>query len=105
MLQEERIDSSLSDHQRMDKLEKTNSSLRKQNLDLLEQPQVANGKIQSLGATPEKVLTSRSKLKQVTPALELEWSALLQTVGQLWRQMAELGCREPDPMLLEPSGN
>lgn len=35
VLQEELIDSSpLSDNQRMDKLEKTNSSLRKQNLDL-----------------------------------------------------------------------
>ncbi|XP_008562874.1 PREDICTED: TBC1 domain family member 1-like, partial [Galeopterus variegatus] len=40
VLQEELIDSSpLSDNQRMDKLEKTNSSLRKQNLDLLEQLQ------------------------------------------------------------------
>lgn len=41
VLQEELIDSSpLNDNQRMDKLEKTNSSLRKQNLDLLEQLQV-----------------------------------------------------------------
>ncbi|XP_029091902.1 TBC1 domain family member 1 isoform X6 [Monodon monoceros] len=40
VLQEELIDSSpLSDNQRMDRLEKTNSSLRKQNLDLLEQLQ------------------------------------------------------------------
>uniref|UniRef100_A0A4W2DGQ0 TBC1 domain family member 1 n=1 Tax=Bos indicus x Bos taurus TaxID=30522 RepID=A0A4W2DGQ0_BOBOX len=43
VLQEELIDSSpLSDNQRMDKLEKTNSSLRKQNLDLLEQLQVGH---------------------------------------------------------------
>nr|XP_058923591.1 TBC1 domain family member 1 isoform X8 [Kogia breviceps] len=41
VLQEELIDSSpLSDNQRMDRLEKTNSSLRKQNLDLLEQLQL-----------------------------------------------------------------
>lgn len=41
VLQEELIDSSpLSDNQRMGKLEKANSSLRKQNLDLLEQLQV-----------------------------------------------------------------
>lgn len=41
VLQEELTDSfPLSDNQRMDKLEKTNSSLRKQNLDLLEQLQV-----------------------------------------------------------------
>ena len=97
MLQKELIESSLSDNQRTDKLEKTNSSLRKQNCDLLEQLQVANGRIQSLGATPEKLLTSKSRLKQAALALELEWSALLQTVEQLWRQTAELGGREPDP--------
>lgn len=106
VLQEELIDSSpLSDNQRMDKLEKTNSSLRKQNLDLLEQLQVANGRIQSLEATVEKLLTSESKLKQATLALELERSALLQTVEQLQRQMAELGSREADPTLPKPSGD
>ena len=85
MLQEELINSSLSDNQRTDKLEKPNSSLCKQNLDLPEQLQVANGTIQSLGATPEKLLSSESKLKQATLALELERSALLQTVEQLRR--------------------
>lgn len=89
----------------MDKLEKTNSSLRKQNLDLLEQLQVANGRIQSLEATVEKLLTSESKLKQATLALELERSALLQTVEQLRRQTAELGSQESDPTLPKPSGD
>lgn len=104
VLQEELIDPSpLSENQRMDKLEKANSSLRKQNLDLLEQLQVANGRIQSLEATVEKLLTSESKLKQATLALELERSALLQTVEQLQRQMAELSSRESDPTLPEPS--
>lgn len=106
VLQEELIDSSpLSDNQRMDKLEKTNSSLRKQNLDLLEQLQVANGRIQSLEATVEKLLSSESKLKQATLALELERSALLQTVEQLRRQTAELGSQESDPTLPKPSGD
>ncbi|XP_043294044.1 TBC1 domain family member 1 isoform X1 [Cervus canadensis] len=104
VLQEELIDPSpLSENQRMDKLEKANSSLRKQNLDLLEQLQVANGRIQSLEATVEKLLTNESKLKQATLALELERSALLQTVEQLQRQMAELSSRESDPTLPEPS--
>ncbi|XP_061048140.1 TBC1 domain family member 1 isoform X4 [Eubalaena glacialis] len=106
VLQEELIDSSpLSDNQRMDRLEKTNSSLRKQNLDLLEQLQVANGRIQSLEATIEKLLTSESKLKQATLALELERSALLQTVERLQGQTAELGGPEPDPALPEPAGH
>ncbi|KAM9087392.1 TBC1 domain family member 1 isoform 6-T6 [Megaptera novaeangliae] len=105
VLQEELIDSSpLSDNQRMDRLEKTNSSLRKQNLDLLEQLQVANGRIQSLEATIEKLLTSESKLKQATLALELERSALLQTVERLQGQTAELGYPEPGPAPPEPAG-
>ncbi|XP_044932344.1 TBC1 domain family member 1 isoform X2 [Mustela putorius furo] len=107
VLQEELIDSSpLSDNQRMDKLEKTNSSLRKQNLDLLEQLQVANGRIQSLEATVEKLLSSESKLKQATLALELERSALLQTVEELRRQgMAEPHRPEPDFMGPRPAGD
>lgn len=40
VLQDELIDSSLNDNQRLDKLEKANSSLRKQNFDLLEELQV-----------------------------------------------------------------
>ncbi|XP_022421858.1 TBC1 domain family member 1 isoform X1 [Delphinapterus leucas] len=104
VLQEELIDSSpLSDNRRMDRLEKTNSSLRKQNLDLLEQLQVANGRIQSLETTIEKLLTSESKLKQATLALELERSALLRTVERLQGQTAELGGPEPDPVPPEPA--
>ncbi|XP_045690153.1 TBC1 domain family member 1 isoform X5 [Phyllostomus hastatus] len=106
VLQEELIDSSpLSDNQRMDKLEKANSSLRKQNLDLLEQLQVANGRIQSLEATVEKLLTNESKLKQAALALELERSALLQTVEELQRRAAEQSGPQPDLRQPEPVGD
>lgn len=106
VLQEELIDSSpLSDNQRMDKLEKTNSSLRKQNLDLLEQLQVANARIQSLEATVEKLLASESKLKQAAQTLELERSALLQTVEDLRGQGAQPSTREPDCTQPEPTGD
>ncbi|XP_054996292.1 TBC1 domain family member 1 isoform X2 [Sorex araneus] len=90
VLQEELIDSSpLSDNQRMDKLEKANSSLRTQNLDLLEQLQVANGRIQSLEAAVERLQASESKLKQAALALELEREALLRTVEQLRGQAGD----------------
>ncbi|XP_011913364.1 PREDICTED: TBC1 domain family member 1 isoform X3 [Cercocebus atys] len=107
VLQEELIESSpLSDNQRMDKLEKTNSSLRKQNLDLLEQLQVANGRIQSLEATIEKLLSSESKLKQAMLTLELERSALLQTVEELRRGSASPSdLREPECTQPEPTGD
>ncbi|XP_057627434.1 TBC1 domain family member 1 isoform X2 [Chionomys nivalis] len=104
VLQEELIDSSpLSDNQRMDKLEKTNSSLRKQNLDLLEQLQVANARIQSLEATVEKLLASESKLKQTALTLELERSALLQMVEDLRGQGAQPSTQEPDCTQPEPT--
>ncbi|XP_054853455.1 TBC1 domain family member 1 isoform X2 [Eublepharis macularius] len=83
VLQDELIDSSLNDNQRMDKLEKANSSLRKQNFDLLEELQVANGKIQNLDVMVESLLSNESKLKQTVLALELERKALLETVEEL----------------------
>nr|XP_036858524.1 TBC1 domain family member 1 isoform X7 [Manis javanica] len=106
VLQEELIDSSpLSDNQRMDKLEKTNSSLRKQNLDLLEQLQVANSRIQSLEATVEKLLTRESKLKQATLALELERSALLQMVEELQRPPAGRRAPSLSPQAADSTGD
>ncbi|XP_078534476.1 TBC1 domain family member 1 isoform X5 [Lissotriton helveticus] len=91
VLQDELIDSSpLSDNQRIDKLEKANSSLRKQNLDLLEQLQVAHGKIQSLESTVDNFRSSESKLKHSVLALELERSALLSRVEELRSQIQTL---------------
>ncbi|KYO45886.1 hypothetical protein Y1Q_0021514 [Alligator mississippiensis] len=87
VLQDELIDSSLNDNQRMDKLEKANSNLRKQNFDLLEELQVANGKIQNLEAMVENLLNNEGKLKQSILALEVEREALLQTVKELRRQI------------------
>uniref|UniRef100_A0A8C6X7S0 TBC1 domain family member 4 n=1 Tax=Naja naja TaxID=35670 RepID=A0A8C6X7S0_NAJNA len=82
VLQDELIDSSLNDNQRMDKLEKANSNLRKQNFDLLEELQVASGKIQNLEAMVEVLLNSEGKLKQTIRALELERKALLENLKE-----------------------
>lgn len=66
---------------------------------------MANSRIQSLEATVEKLLTSENKLKQATLALELERSALLQTVEELRRQTAGLSRTEPAPADPEPAGD
>ncbi|XP_005045425.1 PREDICTED: TBC1 domain family member 1 isoform X2 [Ficedula albicollis] len=89
VLQDELIDSSLNDNQRLDKLEKANSSLRKQNFDLLEELQVANGKIQNLEATVELLLTNEGKLKQSILALEQERAALLKAVEEMQKKMGD----------------
>ncbi|XP_013804959.1 TBC1 domain family member 1 isoform X2 [Apteryx mantelli] len=89
VLQDELIDSSLNDNQRLDKLEKANSSLRKQNFDLLEELQVANGKIQNLEATVELLLTNEGKLKQSILTLEQEREALLNTVEKMQKKIGD----------------
>ncbi|XP_062431416.1 TBC1 domain family member 1 isoform X4 [Rhea pennata] len=89
VLQDELIDSSLNDNQRLDKLEKANSSLRKQNFDLLEELQMANGKIQNLEATVELLLTNEGKLKQSILALEQEREALLNTVEKMQKRIGD----------------
>uniref|UniRef100_A0A8C5REK7 TBC1 domain family member 4 n=1 Tax=Laticauda laticaudata TaxID=8630 RepID=A0A8C5REK7_LATLA len=88
VLQDELIDSSLNDNQRMDKLEKANSNLRKQNFELLEELQVANGKIQNLEAMIEILLNSEGKLNQTIRALELERKALLENLKEFHMQPA-----------------
>ncbi|NXF94210.1 TBCD1 protein, partial [Eubucco bourcierii] len=89
VLQDELIDSSLNDNQRLDKLEKANSSLRKQNFDLLEELQVANGKIQNLEATVELLLSNEGKLKQSIVTLEQERAALLKAVEEMRKKLGD----------------
>ncbi|XP_075608444.1 TBC1 domain family member 1 isoform X6 [Balearica regulorum gibbericeps] len=96
VLQDELIDSSLNDNQRLDKLEKANSSLRKQNFDLLEELQVANGKIQNLEATVELLLTNEGKLKQSILTLEQERAALLKAVEEMQKK---IGSTDGKPIL------
>ncbi|KAM5192927.1 TBC1 domain family member 1 [Mantella aurantiaca] len=90
VLQDELIDSSpLSDNQRINKLEKANNSLRKQNFDLLEELQVSKGRIQSLEFTVDNLQSNEAKLKQSVLTLELERSALLTTIDELKKQIME----------------
>ncbi|XP_018422737.1 PREDICTED: TBC1 domain family member 1 isoform X2 [Nanorana parkeri] len=90
VLQDELIDSSpLSDNQRINKLEKANNSLHKQNFDLLEELQVSKGRIQSLESTIDNLQSNEVKLKQSLRTMELERSALLITIEELKKQIME----------------
>ncbi|XP_039607218.1 TBC1 domain family member 1 isoform X3 [Polypterus senegalus] len=90
VLQDELMDSSLplSDNAKMEKLERTNTNLRQQNIDLLEELQAAHAKIHSLEAHVENLMGSEGKLKQTIQTLELERAALLNTIEDLRAQMA-----------------
>ncbi|XP_075424079.1 TBC1 domain family member 1 isoform X7 [Ascaphus truei] len=87
VLQDELIDSSpLNDNQRINKLEKTNHTLRKQNFDLLEELQVSHSRIQILESSVDNLQSNEVQLKQSLLTLELERSALLQTIEELRSQ-------------------
>ncbi|KAI1887650.1 hypothetical protein AGOR_G00192500 [Albula goreensis] len=96
VLQEELLDtpSTLSQQQRAAHLEKTNSSLRQQNLDLLEELQVAHAKIRSLESSVEGLVSSEGRLRQEVRSLEQERALLLDTVATLQARLASLGLPE-----------
>ncbi|XP_066516394.1 TBC1 domain family member 1 isoform X1 [Hoplias malabaricus] len=85
VLQDELLDgpSTLSQSQRAAQLEKTNGSLRQQNLDLLEEVQVAHARIRFLESRVEGLATSEAKLRLEVSSLQEERSELQQTVAHL----------------------
>uniref|UniRef100_A0A8D3AH23 TBC1 domain family member 4 n=1 Tax=Scophthalmus maximus TaxID=52904 RepID=A0A8D3AH23_SCOMX len=85
VLQDELLDMSptLNQHQRAAQLERTNQSLRQQNLDLLEELQVSHARVRSLESRLEAFVQSEGRLKEQVSALEEEKKQLLSTVTRL----------------------
>ncbi|XP_077436305.1 TBC1 domain family member 4 isoform X2 [Vanacampus margaritifer] len=71
------------DSERLDKLEKTNGQLKKQNMELLEKLQAARQKIQSLETNVENFLSRESKMKHAIRTLEQERSAHQKTIERM----------------------
>uniref|UniRef100_A0A8C5T8E4 TBC1 domain family member 4 n=1 Tax=Malurus cyaneus samueli TaxID=2593467 RepID=A0A8C5T8E4_9PASS len=67
----------------LEKLERANNLLKRQNMDLLEKLQVAHAKIQSLEASLETVLTRENKMKTVIQSLEQEKITYQKTLEQI----------------------
>ncbi|XP_014726448.1 PREDICTED: TBC1 domain family member 4 isoform X2 [Sturnus vulgaris] len=67
----------------LEKLERANNQLKRQNMDLLEKLQVAHAKIQSLEANLESVLTRENKMKTVIQSLEQEKITYQKTLEQI----------------------
>lgn len=85
VLQDEMVDASsdLEDSDRLDKLEKTNSQLKKQNMDLLEKLQAARVKIQSLENSVESFLAHESQMKHMIRSLEQEKANYEKTIEHM----------------------
>ncbi|KAL6101176.1 tbc1d4 [Pungitius sinensis] len=68
---------------RLDKLEKTNVQLKKQNMDLLEKLQAARQKIQTLETSVENFLSRESKMKHMIRSLEQDRAAHQKTIERM----------------------
>ncbi|XP_008684872.2 TBC1 domain family member 4 isoform X1 [Ursus maritimus] len=85
VLQDELQESSYAceDTEPMEKLERANSQLKRQNMDLLEKLQIAHAKIQTLESNLENLLTRETKMKSLIRTLEQEKMAYQKTVDQI----------------------
>lgn len=99
VLQDELLDgpSTLSQSQRAAQLEKTNGSLRQQNLDLLEELQVAYAKIRCLETRVDGLVNREAELQSQVKTLQQEQTDLQQTVCKLGDLLSSLGISNPCP--------
>ncbi|XP_051239895.1 TBC1 domain family member 1 isoform X4 [Dicentrarchus labrax] len=103
VLQDELLDTppNLNQHQRAAQLERTNQSLRQQNLDLLEELQVSHARICSLESRVEALAQSEGQLREQVSALEEEKKQLASTVTRLQDLLTSLGIQTtPDGLTL-----
>ncbi|XP_065757699.1 TBC1 domain family member 4 isoform X2 [Muntiacus reevesi] len=85
VLQDELQESSYAyeESEPMEKLERANSQLKRQNMDLLEKLQIAHAKIQTLESNLENLLTRETKMKSLIRTLEQEKTAYQKAVDQI----------------------
>ncbi|XP_008410754.1 TBC1 domain family member 1 isoform X4 [Poecilia reticulata] len=93
VLQDELLDTppTLNQQQRAAQLERTNQSLRQQNLDLLEELQVSHARVCNLESRVEALAQSEGQLKEQVSALEEEKKQLASTIAHLHKFLTELG--------------
>lgn len=93
VLQDELLDTppTLNQQQRAAQLERTNQSLRQQNLDLLEELQVSHARVCNLESRVEALAQSEGQLKEQVAALEEEKKQLASTIAHLQKLLGGLG--------------
>ncbi|XP_052401537.1 TBC1 domain family member 1 isoform X7 [Carassius gibelio] len=99
VLQDELLDgpSTLSQSQRVAQLEKTNGCLRQQNLDLLEELQIANAKIRCLETRVDGLVNREAELQSEVKTLQQERTELQHTVSTLRDLLSSLGINSSFP--------
>ncbi|XP_025900306.1 TBC1 domain family member 4 [Nothoprocta perdicaria] len=89
----------------LEKLERANSHLKRQNMDLLEKLQVAHAKIQSLESSLETILTRENKMKTVIQSLEQEKITYQKTLEQIMKHLPTEALSDCELLLKEVNYN
>ncbi|XP_007186270.2 TBC1 domain family member 4 isoform X1 [Balaenoptera acutorostrata] len=101
VLQDELQESSYAceESEPMEKLERANSQLKRQNMDLLEKLQIAHAKIQTLESNLENLLTRETKMKSLIRTLEQEKMAYQKAVEQIQKLLPADALANCEPLL------
>ncbi|XP_059356118.1 TBC1 domain family member 4-like isoform X3 [Carassius carassius] len=107
VLQDELADAPppLEDSVRLDKLEKANAQLKKQNMDLLEKLQSARLKIQTLESSVESFLSRESKMKHLIRSLEQEKASYQKTIERMHSSLPSDAMTDVEMTQLKSSTN
>ncbi|XP_071597188.1 TBC1 domain family member 4 isoform X2 [Heliangelus exortis] len=89
----------------LEKLERANSHLKRQNMDLLEKLQVAHAKIQSLESNLEMMLTRENKMKTAIQSLEQEKITYQKTLEQILKYLPTEALSDCELLLKEVNYN
>ncbi|XP_043941562.1 TBC1 domain family member 4 isoform X2 [Protopterus annectens] len=105
VLQDEMLEAtSVSDDmERLERLERANSQLKRQNMDLLEKLQVARAKVQNLECNMETILTRENKAKHLIRTLEQEKATYQRTVEYMRKYLSVEQLSECELFLRETS--
>ncbi|XP_032720141.1 TBC1 domain family member 4 isoform X3 [Lontra canadensis] len=107
VLQDELQESSYAceESEPVEKLERANSQLKRQNMDLLEKLQIAHAKIQTLESNLENLLTRETKMKSLIRTLEQEKMVYQKTVDQIQKLLPADALANCEPLLRDLNGN
>ncbi|KAK2517641.1 Tbc1d4 [Columba livia] len=89
----------------LEKLERVNSHLKRQNMDLLEKLQVAHAKIQNLESSLETILTRENKMKTLIQTLEQEKITYQKTLEQMMKYLPAEALSDCELLLKEVNCN
>ncbi|XP_021273030.1 TBC1 domain family member 4 isoform X2 [Numida meleagris] len=93
------------DGEPLEKLERANNHLKRQNMDLLEKLQVAHAKIQSLESSLETILTRENKMKTAIQSLEQEKITYQKTLEQIIKYLPTEALSDCELLLKEINYN